>query len=129
MAPPAAQGLYQEHRRGEALALHLHGLPLIAEQSLLCRDHFEIRVHAASISGGGYIERVLGAFYAGIGLGDCAIERGQARNAVLHFFHGRQHRLPVGRYGGGVVCIRNAHVRPGFPGVEQGLRGGEPERP
>ena len=67
-APAAAQRLHQVHRRGELLPMHLHGLPLIAQQRLLRRDHLQIRIHPALVARGRDVEGVLGALDAGIGL-------------------------------------------------------------
>src|ERR1700679_4206261 len=75
LAPAAAKGFHQEDRRGELLAMHLHRQPLVAEQNLLRRDHFEIGVHAALVSIGGDVECVLSALHAGIRLGDGTTER------------------------------------------------------
>src|ERR1700678_3191409 len=129
VTPAAAESFHQENRRGELLAMYLHRQPLVAEQNLLRRDHFEIGGHAALLAIGGDVGCVLSALHAGVRLGDGTTERGQARDPVLHFFHGTQHRLPVGRDGGGVIRARDAHVRRSLPCVEQCLGGRQPERP
>jgi len=74
LAPSTAERFHEVNRGGELLAAHLHRLPLIAKQNLLRRDHFQIRIHTAFVSGGGDVERILRAAHAGVSLRHGTIE-------------------------------------------------------